>query len=149
MMRNLIALSCAGLLTIGLSFSSFAGSVVDVDGDAIPDNYDNCLGVANGPGAPPDVGACDTQMDADLDGFGNACDRDSNQDGNILADDLSDVLGNWGGAEPKVDHNCDGNILADDLSLILGKFGGGPGPSGLACADPLLNVPPDAPCIAE
>jgi hypothetical protein len=47
------------------------------------------------------------------------------------------------------DHNCDGNVLADDLSIILGNFGGTPGPSGLACADPLLLVPPAAPCIAQ
>jgi hypothetical protein len=146
MMRNLIVLSCAGLLTIGLSFSSFAGSVVDADSDGIPDSYDNCLGVANGPGAAAAVGFCDTQMDGDLDGYGNACDFDSNQDGNILADDLGDVLSNWAGANPAVDHNCDGNVLADDLSLILSGWGGAPGPSGLACADPTGAT---APCIAE
>lgn len=147
MMRNLIVLICAGLLAVGLSFSSFAGSVVDADSDGIPDQYDNCTGLANGPLAPAAVPDCDSQLDSDLDGYGNACDTDSTQDGSTLADDLSDVLLNFGatGNVPQ-DHTCDGAVLANDLSRVLLTFGASPGPSGLACADPTGAT---APCVAE
>ncbi|HEX3128148.1 MAG TPA: hypothetical protein VH394_12530 [Thermoanaerobaculia bacterium] len=52
----------------------------DRDGDGIPDLIDNCLLAQNA-----------SQIDADHDGFGNACDADLDADGLVDADDLSRI----------------------------------------------------------
>ncbi len=146
MMRNLMVLVGAGVLAIGLSFSRFAGSVLDADSDGIPDQYDNCTGLPNGPAAAAGFGQCDWQMDADLDGYGNACDFDVSQDGKTLPDDIGATLTNFNGVEPLVDWTCDGKVLPDDIGGVLVNFNGNPGPSGLACADPTGAT---APCVAQ
>ena len=82
MMRNLIVLGCAGLLAIGLSITSFAGAEPDTDSDGVPDSSDNCVTTANA-AAAQDAGSplCDAQEDGNLDGYGNPCDTDLNEDG--------------------------------------------------------------------
>ena len=42
----------------------------DADGDLVPDQFDNCSTVRNGPNDPS------RQIDSDRDGYGNACDAD-------------------------------------------------------------------------
>jgi hypothetical protein len=133
MKRNLIALGCAGLLAFGLSFSAFAGSTTDGDSDGVPDGYDNCSTLANGPSAG--TGACNSQEDYDADGYGQPCDGDVDNSGNTLVGDLTILLGNLGvPGEQVTDLDCSGNTLVGDLTTLLGQLGSPPGPSGLACA---------------
>lgn len=136
MTRNLIVLGCAALLAIGLSFGSFAGSIPDADGDGVPDQYDNCLNLPNGPDGA--TGACNSQEDGDPDGYGNPCDYDPNNDGASGLDDVFDTLDNQtaGSTSAVYDHNCDGAVGLDDVFDMLDNQTGGatPGPSGLACA---------------
>ena len=51
-----------GLFALGLAFSATAGSVVDGDSDSVPDSFDNCSGLANGPADGSN------QVDSDQDG---------------------------------------------------------------------------------
>ncbi len=139
MTRNLIVLGCAALLAFGLSFGSFAGSSPDSDSDGVPDAFDNCSSTPNGPlGAtpgPPALVGCDSQEDYDVDGYGQACDPDVNNDGGVGLDDVNDVLGAQGaGAGNASDLNCDGGVGLDDANVVLGAQGATPGPSGLSCA---------------
>jgi hypothetical protein len=134
MTRNLIVLGCAALLAFGLSFGSFAGSSPDSDSDGVPDAFDNCSSTANGPlAATPAL--CNAQQDFDVDGYGQACDPDVNNDGGVGLDDVNDVLGAQGsGAGNASDLNCDGGVGLDDANIVLGSQGATPGPSGLSCA---------------
>ncbi len=111
--------------------ASVAGTVNDVDGDGVPDAYDNCVLEPNGPLA----GKCRLQQDGDEDGFGNACDADFNNDGAWGIDDISYMLAEIGSTEPQLDLNCDGAAGVDDLSRMLENLGAVPGPSGLPCQD--------------
>lgn len=149
MTRNLMILGCAMLLAMGLSFSSFAGSITDGDSDGVPDQYDNCSAVANG----PLLGGCAAQEDTDLDGYGNSCDADWDNDGGIIggtdflafsaAFGATPVDVNW---DAIVDSDCDAVIGGTDFLLFSAQFAGSVGPSGLACADPSIGAPS---CVAQ
>lgn len=145
-MRNLLILGCAALLAIGLSFGSFAGSITDADSDGVPDNFDNCSTLANGPLATSPGGSCNGQEDGDLDGFGNPCDFDTNNDGAAGLDDLGFGLDNAAivSTNPVFDFNCDGAMGLDDLGALVDNSAivAVPGPSGLACAGTI-------PCVAQ
>jgi hypothetical protein len=101
----------------------------DQDGDLVPDGEDNCVALANA-----------DQRDTNLDGYGNLCDLDINDDGVIGGPDFRIVLGLFGAEEgepaydPDVDMDGDGAIGASEFSAVLNQFGGVSGPSGLACA---------------
>ena len=69
----------------------------DLDEDGVDDGCDNCTAAAN-----------PSQWDADVDGYGNACDADYTQDGVIGGPDFG--------------------------VFVAGFFAGAPGPSALACA---------------
>lgn len=157
-MRKLVRLGCAALLTIGLSGTSFAGSIVDADGDGVPDTFDNCVNIDNGPLQA--TGSCNGQEDADLDGYGNPCNADWNSDGLVGGADFlafsasfgsTPASGNW---NPVVDSNCDNIIGGGDFLLFSAQFGGSfaiPGgslynASGLACRD---STNATAPCVAQ
>jgi hypothetical protein len=115
----------------------------DVDADLVPDSFDNCLEVPNGPGEAPN-----NQVDADGDGYGNACDPDFDQSGFV---GLTDFNAFWacfgsvgscssgGGFFPALDLDSDGVITNLDYARLLTQLGG-PfiGVSGLSCADPTL-----------
>ena len=135
MTRNLIVIGCAALLAFGLSFGSFAGSSPDSDSDGVPDAFDNCTTVGNGPLAA--TGSCNAQEDYDLDGYGQPCDSDINNDGFNGLDDVNLMLGQLGNGDPSAtgNLNCDGlGTGLDDVNVALGLLGGAPGASGLACA---------------
>jgi hypothetical protein len=138
-----MAMAVALLMMAGFSLSSTAGSITDTDGDSVPDAYDNCTTRANGPA----LGAYN-QADTDGDGFGNNCDADYDQGGVVLGGDFSALLGGFGSANANLDLTGDGLILGDDFSYLLVSFGQVPGPSGLACADATLIVPPADACVA-
>lgn len=102
---------------------------VDSDGDHVCDEQDNCSQRPN-----------PLQIDSDLDGFGNACDLDYDNDGTVGLDDFS-LLRNAFGAilgqpafVPRADIGGDGAIGTPEFNAMRLFFGRGPGPSGLACA---------------
>jgi hypothetical protein len=129
---------CAMLLAFGLSLGANAGSITDGDSDGVPDVYDNCSTDANGPLA----GACDGQQDADLDGFGDFCDQDTNNDGLVGINDVTGTVGALGTGTQLYDYNCDGLVGVNDVTAAVGALGTPPGPSGLSCAG-------TAPCVAN
>jgi len=128
--------------------------VMDTDGDGVPDPDDNCLVLVNGPGTThvtnPRIMNGSTQCDDDLDGFGNLCDCDFNQDGLCNVVDFSLILDQLGlPLEPGneiFDLDCQQqSITFADINLYILYLDGSiskrmsvddPLLSGLACADP-------------
>jgi hypothetical protein len=134
MTRNLIVIGCAALLTFGLSFGSFAGSSPDSDSDGVPDAFDNCTTIANGPLLASPAPLCNAQQDADSDGYGQPCDADVNNDGGVGLDDVNALLSTLNTVDAVNDLNCDGGVGLDDINTGLQALNTAPGPSGLACA---------------
>ena len=120
------------LLVAGLPLAATANPAPDMDSDGVPDSLDNCLTVAN----PPPASDCDT----DMDGYGNVCDADLNNDGLVNGLDFSDFHECvTSGSDPDglgCDLNCDTLRNESDFSSFLPAYEAGtpPGPSGLACA---------------
>jgi hypothetical protein len=148
MTRNLLAIGCAVLLAAGLSFGTFAGVAPDFDTDGVPDDWDNCWTVPNGPLAV--TGGC-LQTDTDLDGYGNECDHDYDQDKFVGGTDFFYLSARFGTTPPSptwdqnVDSDCDDFIGGTDFFSLSGAFGDPIGPSGLACADPTGATAPCTP----
>ena len=113
-----MALAMALLMVAGFSLSSTAGSVTDTDGDAIPDDYDNCDEAANGAG--DGVG---NQTDTDGDGYGNFCDTDYDQDGATLGADFTALTAAFGTANDNIDTTGDGLVLGNDFTKLANSFG--------------------------
>jgi Thrombospondin type 3 repeat len=115
------------LLAAGLPLAVLAGTpAIDTDNDTVVDTLDNCVNT-------PNAGAlfCDT----DQDGYGNACDADTNNDGIIGGPDFGSFTSNFGATGPNVaDLNCDQVVGGPDFGKFTASFGGAPGPSGLSCA---------------
>jgi hypothetical protein len=113
------------LVVVALLVCAFDARAQDSDGDGTPDVADNCLNVTN------------TQVDPDLDGYGNRCDADFDQDGDTDQDDVDYYsLNCMSDPRPPV-CDLDENGLGFDLGefgILVGIFGTPPGPSGLACA---------------
>lgn len=101
---------------------------LDSDGDLVGDACDDCIARADGP-----YSACN-QLDADLDGYGNVCDTDFDNDGGTGFNDVTAVLHAVATSDPVMDVNCDGGIGLDDVAITFGALNTAPGPSGLSCA---------------
>jgi hypothetical protein len=129
MMRNLIVLGCSAVLAVALGLTSYAGSAVDTDLDGIVDPSDNCTIDQNGPGG----GDCDAQQDGDNDGYGNACDTDTDNNGTTDLNDVNVTLAQskLGGTLLTYDYDCNGQTDLNDVLKALGdsKIGKVPGPS--------------------
>jgi hypothetical protein len=87
-----------------------------------------------------------SQVDTNLDGFGNHCDPDVDNDG---VTGISDFLLFTAGfpqpvppADPDLDFDTDAAIGIGDFLILSSFFPGPPGPSGLVCAG---SVPCTAP----
>jgi hypothetical protein len=112
----------------------------DTDADHVVNFQDNCVLRRNGPNDPSN------QIDADLDGFGNACDADYNNDGMTDQTDYDAFAAAYGStpASPNydadIDHNGDNIIGFPDYGIFGQLYGKAPGPSGRACADPLVQM---------
>jgi hypothetical protein len=128
--RTLTALA-VGALLVGLSGAGRTQELeMDLDGDGVPDDADNCLEFPN-----PD------QLDQDHDGYGSLCDADYNQDGvaGIIPDFMSFKgtfganVGDFNYLVP-MDHDGDGAIGLNDFSVVRRCMLRAVGPSGLACA---------------
>jgi hypothetical protein len=118
-----------------------ASTPPDTDADGRIDVQDNCTVVANA-----------TQLDVNLEGFGNICDPDITDDGVVGGPDWILFSGSCfgktvgpGACSPSPDCVHDPTCAESDFTgdgvvggpdyLILGmSFGMAPGPSGLACA---------------
>ncbi len=130
-------------ISIGYPVASFAGLAPDADSDGIPDVLDKCTIDSRNATAVPG-GTCDT----DVDGYGNPCDGDFNQNNLVQADDFSMFfIPAFKGVDKApwpegMDMNCNNLMQADDFSMYfipkfknVPAFGGAkPGPSGLSCA---------------
>lgn len=122
--------------------SAYAGPAVDTDGDGIFDVLDPCS--SNNLSPAPNA------LDTDMDGYGNQCDGDFNNDGLVNGGDFSspgannDFLDCFSGGDVAglgCDINGDTLVNGADFSTVgpgndfLDQFGlGVPGPSGLPCA---------------
>ncbi len=95
----------------------------DGDGDGVADAQDNCSAVNN-----------PLQGDADLDGFGNACDTDLDNNCQVDFLDLGLLKAAFFSADPVADFNQDGTVDFLDLGLQKASFFQPPGPSGLTTA---------------
>lgn len=132
------------VFAFGLAFNANAGSVVDTDSDLVPDVFDNCTALANGPAQGSN------QTDSDQDGYGNACDADyrfetPTDDFLVTTGDFPVFLDAFTGTVPNAatDHTGDGFTTTADFGTFLGQFQGtqplGP---GLACAGTVVPCLP-------
>ena len=114
------------LLAFGLALAANAGSVVDTDGDLVPDVFDNCSTIPNGPGQAPS-----NQVDTDGDGLGNACDADYNQSGTVDTIDFGQFFTAFlAGTGTVEDANADGSVDTIDFGSFFTQFlAGVPGPA--------------------
>jgi len=124
---GVLSIMVSFLLAAGLPLAGMAGTATpDTDNDGIIDTLDNCV-------LKPNAGAafCDT----DQDGYGNACDADTNNDGVVGVPDFGTFTASFGqaGALP-ADTNCDGTVGIPDFGTFTATFGTPVGPSGLSCA---------------
>ncbi len=100
------------------------GSALDTDADGVADSADNCVLVAN-----PD------QRDSNGDFFGNACDADLNNDGQINFLDLSELKAAFfSSGDLAGDLDGDGEVNFVDLAAMKAVFFTSPGPSGVGPA---------------
>src|SRR5215468_6877575 len=94
----------------------------DADSDGVPDDEDDCTLV-------PDY----SQLDADHDGYGNACDADFDQNGHVGASDFLALRRAFGtsagspGWNPAMDLNGDGAVGGLDFLALVHSFGLPPG----------------------
>ena len=102
--------------------AGYAACILDLgfgqDGDAIADDVDNCMLVENA-----------SQSDFDLDGYGDACDGDLDNNGTVGLEDLALVLSALLSQEPIGDLDRNGSVGLEDLGAMLNWLGGS-GPSG-------------------
>lgn len=110
---------------------AFEAGAQDYDLDGVADTVDNCSETAN-----------PRQLDPDLDGYGNRCDADFDQDGDV---DQADVDFMQGCSDPVCDLDENG-VVGDfgDFGVLSASFGSPPGPSGLDCAGTVPCLPPAA-----
>jgi len=128
------------LAVVALLSCAFEARAQDWDGDGVPDTIDNCSDDVNS-----------RQIDADLDGYGNRCDGDFDQDGDTDQADLDFYSFNCsGGTAPPVCDLDENGITgsAADFMIFGALFGAPPGPSGLACAGTVpCTAPSEVPAL--
>lgn len=134
--KGLAVVFAVGLAGFAVAWIGVAmAGPVDSDGDGIPDNDDNCSQIHN-----------PLQCDVDLDGYGQQCDADTNNNGIVDSPDLFDptvgfvpTFGSGTGPCTAVaDTNDNGVVDSPDIfDPTVGavpNFGSAPGPSGKPCA---------------
>jgi hypothetical protein len=127
---GVLAISIAILLVAGLPFAAVAGPAPDMDSDGTVDAADICKLDTDA----PSPNGCDT----DMDGYGNECDPDFDNNGSVNLLDFGAFGAAFGstGAPCSIAADLDGNGTVNllDFGKFGAAFGGAPGPSGLACA---------------
>jgi len=97
---------------------------LDTDNDGVTDSEDNCIDVYN-----PE------QVDTNQDGYGNLCDPDLDNDGNVTEKDEDIFNQLYGftpanpGWNPDADLNSNDEIDIDDVIIWVDMVGEAPGPS--------------------
>jgi hypothetical protein len=120
------------MIAILLPFGAMAGPAPDSDSDGTVDAVDGC----SQDNRYPHPVTCDT----DNDGYGNCCDGDFDNDGDVDAQDFSSLFFPCFTATVDsgvgCDMDCDGDVDAQDFSSkFFPQFlQTAPGPSGLSCA---------------
>jgi len=107
-----------------------APAAPDRDGDGVPDAFDDCIDVPDGPAAPGPFALI--QRDTNGDGYGNACDPDLNGDGIVNFADLARMKNVFFRRDLDADLNGDGIVNFADLTRLKKFFFKPPGPSGRA-----------------
>ncbi len=108
---------------------AFYYEALDSDGDGVADDEDNCVDVPN-----------PAQIDSNIDGYGNICDPDFDNDDLVAILDFNELRTAFGeecgdsGYDADIDLNSDCLIGILDFNTLRTYFGGPPGPSGLSCA---------------
>jgi hypothetical protein len=98
----------------------------DTDGDAVYNEQDNCLNVANV-----------SQLDADGDGYGNICDGDINNSNLTTATDFTllraclNLPASTSAICAAADMNGSGLVTSTDFNNLRSRLNTRPGPSGL------------------
>ena len=121
-MFDIMAVACGTYhysgCSINFAFVLGGGNAPDADGDAIPDEDDNCVGSVNS-----------MQEDRDSDGAGNACDPDDDEDGYSDAreaylgtDPLDDCRDTASHDSWPVDFNKDGRATTNDLGGYVPRW---------------------------
>ncbi len=100
--------------------SILGATFADTDGDGVADAIDNCSAASN-----PD------QRDTDLDGFGNQCDPDLNNDLQVNFVDLGVLRNVFFTSDENADFNGDGVVNFTDLGIMRSLFFGPPGPGAV------------------
>jgi len=122
-------IAAALLAGVVATFPGMAALAADTDNDLIPDTADNCILVAN-----------TSQLDADQDGNGNACDGDLDNSGMVTEYDfmlMKFVVGLPSGFSrlaAAADMDGNGRVSSFDAVLLREMIGAPPGPSGLVSA---------------
>ena len=93
----------------------------DTDQDGTEDACDNCTLVANA-----------AQRDTDLDGYGNRCDADLDNDGLVTIQDVVQFIAAFGTTDPDSDFDGDGYVNFFDIIVFIQAYMAPPGPSSLA-----------------
>jgi hypothetical protein len=122
MRLNATAFALVLLLVTAVPGLASAGSLLgNSDSDLLDDVVDNCRDVGNG-----------DQSDTDLDGCGNACDADYNNDGKVGGPDFNRLRLCFGlfatavtaqGPCAPVDANNDGKIGSGEFNMLRNGFG--------------------------
>jgi Tol biopolymer transport system component len=104
----------------------------DSDDDGIPDDGDLSGTAGDAPCVDGETRVCDDncratanalQTDTDSDGYGNACDGDLNNDGEVNQADFIQFRGYWGTSEALADFNGDGGVNQADFMILRGRWG--------------------------
>jgi len=124
---RLFVLACVAVFAIGIAPTAMAGSIVDTDGDTAPDIFDNCATLLNAAGFSEPGVTCNDQEDVDLDGFGQICDPDFDQSGDVQFNDFLDLVAFLGTADALRDLDCDGSVQFADFLILVSFLGQPPG----------------------
>jgi hypothetical protein len=125
-MKVSVLATMVATLLIGFPLAAMAGVVADTDNDGVVDPLDNCVTLAN---------AAPLNCDVDIDGYGNICDADLNNDFVVGGPDFGIFGMAFGMAGANIaDLNCDLVVGGPDFGVFGMAFGMAPGPSGKACA---------------
>lgn len=129
---KLLVIAGALLIALGFSLTATAGTILDSDlsgtlpaPDLIPDVFDNCKFTPNGPPQGKSAqGLSNNQRDTDVDGHGDACDCDFDQDGLVLGSDITLLFANFNTTSVLHDNTGDGFVLGGDVTVCFARFNG-------------------------